>query len=169
MTGSSSIRVRDLMSKDLFTIDGLVTVEDAMALMKRHRVGSLVVNRRNEDDELGLITVGDIAHRVIAEDRSPERVIVYEIMSKPLLTLPEDMLAKIRLPTARSLQSLPGRRRRPRAQRHRHGNSPRPHHGLHCRLTLTARTGPANAVPCAAFIAGEPVRSEPATAIVRTS
>ena len=94
MTESSSIRVRDLMSEELFTIDGLVTVEDAMALMKRHRVGSLVVNRRNEDDELGLITVGDIAHRVIAEDRSPERVIVYEIMSKPLLTLPEDMLAR---------------------------------------------------------------------------
>ena len=82
------------MSEELFTIDGLATVADAMALMKRHRVGSLVVNRRNEDDELGLIAVGDIARRVIAEDRSPERVNVYEVMSKPLLTLPEDMLAK---------------------------------------------------------------------------
>lgn len=94
MTGNSSIRVRDFMSEELFTIDGLSTVADAMALMKRHQVGSLVVNRRNEDDELGLIAVGDIARRVIAEDRSPERVNVYEIMSKPLLTLPEDMLAK---------------------------------------------------------------------------
>ena len=94
MTENSSIRVRDLMSEELFTIDGLDTVADAMALMKRHRVGSLVVNRRNEDDELGLIAVGDIARRVIAEDRSPERVNVYEVMSKPLLTLPEDMLAK---------------------------------------------------------------------------
>lgn len=94
MTENVSIRVRDLMSEELFTIDGLATVADAMALMKRHRVGSLVVNRRNEDDELGMVAVGDIARRVIAEDRSPERVNVYEIMSKPLLTLPEDMLAK---------------------------------------------------------------------------
>ncbi|MYB49539.1 MAG: CBS domain-containing protein [Dehalococcoidia bacterium] len=94
MTDNSSIRVRDLMSEELFTVDGLATVDDAMALMKRHRVGSLVVNRRNEDDELGLIAVGDIARRVIAEDRSPKRVNVYEIMAKPLLTLPEDMLAK---------------------------------------------------------------------------
>ncbi len=94
MTTEASIRVRDLMSEELFTIDGLDTVTDAMALMKRHRVGSLVVTRRNEDDELGLIAVGDIARRVIAEDRSPDRVNVYEIMSKPLLTLPEDMLAK---------------------------------------------------------------------------
>ena len=82
------------MSKELFAIDGLATVSEAMALMKRHQVGSLVVTRRNEDDELGLIAVGDIARRVIAEDRSPDRVNVYEIMSKPLLTLPEDMLAK---------------------------------------------------------------------------
>ena len=94
MTENVSMRVRDLMSDELFTIDGLATVADAMALMKRHRVGSLVVNRRNEDDELGMIAVGDIARRVIAEDRSPERVNVYEIMSKPLLTLPEDMLTK---------------------------------------------------------------------------
>ena len=94
MTENVSMRVRDLMSDELFTIDGLATVADAMALMKRRRVGSLVVNRRNEDDELGMIAVGDIARRVIAEDRSPERVNVYEIMSKPLLTLPEDMLAK---------------------------------------------------------------------------
>ena len=94
MTTEASIRVRDLMSEELFTIDGLDTVTDAIALMKRHRVGSLVVTRRNEDDELGLIAVGDIARRVIAEDRSPDRVNVYEIMSKPLLTLPEDMLAK---------------------------------------------------------------------------
>ncbi len=94
MTTEASIRVRDLMSEELFTIDGLDTVTEAIALMKRHRVGSLVVTRRNEDDELGLIAVGDIARRVIAEDRSPDRVNVYEIMSKPLLTLPEDMLAK---------------------------------------------------------------------------
>ena len=94
MRENGSVRVRDLMSEELFAIDGLDTVADAMALMKRHSVGSLVVNRRNDDDELGLIAVGDIARRVIAEDRSPERVNVYEIMSKPLLTLPEDMLAK---------------------------------------------------------------------------
>ena len=94
MTDNNSIRVRDLMSEELFTVDGLATVDEAMALMKRHRVGSLVVNRRNEDDELGLIAVGDIARRVIAEDRSPKRVNVYEIMAKSLLTLPEDMLAK---------------------------------------------------------------------------
>ena len=94
MTENSSVRVRDLMVEELHTIEGLDTVADAMALMKRHRVSSLVVNRRNEDDELGLVVVADIARGVIADNRAPERVNVYEIMSKPLLTLPEDMLAR---------------------------------------------------------------------------
>ena len=94
MTESNPIRVRDLMVADLHTIDGLATVADAMAMMKRQQVSSLVVERRNEDDELGLVVVADIARSVIAENRAPERVNVYEIMSKPLLTLPEEMLAK---------------------------------------------------------------------------
>lgn len=94
MTESNPIRVRDLMVADLHTIDGLATVADAMAMMKRQQVSSLVVERRNEDDELGLVVVADIARSVIAENRAPERVNVYEIMSKPLLNLPEEMLAK---------------------------------------------------------------------------
>lgn len=94
MTEDTSIRVRDLMVTEMHTIDGLATVAQAMAMMKRHQVDSLVVNRRNSDDELGVVTVGDIAREVIADNRSPKRVNVYEIMSKPLLTVPEDMLAK---------------------------------------------------------------------------
>ena len=97
MTENNPVRVRDLMVEELHTIDGLATVADAMALMKRHEVSSLVVNRRNEDDELGLVVVADIARGVIADDRAPDRVNVYEIMSKPLLTLPGDMLARYAL------------------------------------------------------------------------
>ncbi len=82
------------MVEELHTIDGLATVADAMALMKRHGVSSLVVSRHNEDDELGLVVVADIARGVFADNRAPERINVYEIMSKPLLTLPEDMLAR---------------------------------------------------------------------------
>jgi CBS domain-containing protein len=52
------------------------------------------VNRRGEDDEFGTIAVDDIAREVIVRNRAPERVNVYEIMSKPTLTLPSDMLAR---------------------------------------------------------------------------
>ena len=84
-------RVSDVVRTEVHTIDGLATVSEAMTLMRRHRVSSLVVPRRDDDDEFGLILVSDIAHRVIAENRSPDRVNVYEVMSKPVLTLASEM------------------------------------------------------------------------------
>ena len=82
------------MVSELHSIEGLATVAEAMALMKQHKVSSLVVNRRSEEDELGLVVVADIAREVIALNRAPDRVNVYEIMSKPVLTLRVDMLAR---------------------------------------------------------------------------
>ena len=82
------------MVSQLHAIDGLATVAEAIALMHRHNVNSLAVNRRNDTDEVGLVEVSDIARDVISRNRAPERVNVYEIMSKPVLTLPPDMLAR---------------------------------------------------------------------------
>ena len=82
------------MRTEVHTIDGLATVSQAMALMHRHQVASLVVPRRDEDDEMGVVLVSDIAREVIARNRAPERVNVYEIMSKPVLTLASEMQAR---------------------------------------------------------------------------
>ena len=88
------LRVSDIMRTEVHTIDGLATVSEAMAVMRRDHVSSLVVPRRDSDDEFGLILVSDIARKVIAENRAPERVNVYEVMSKPVLTLPSEMQAR---------------------------------------------------------------------------
>jgi len=88
------LRVSDIMRTEVYTIDGLATVSEAMALMRRHDVSSLVVPRRDDDDEFGLVVVSDIAGKVIAENRAPERVNGYEVMSKPVLTLPSEMQAR---------------------------------------------------------------------------
>ena len=94
MSEKRIIRVGDVMGSKLYTIDRLATVAEAMALLKRYEVSSLAVNRRDDDDEFGLLVVADIAREVIAQNRAPERVNVYEIMSKPVLTLPSAMLAR---------------------------------------------------------------------------
>lgn len=94
MSNKKPIRVSDVMGSQLHSVDGLATVSEAMALMKQHSVSSIAVNRRNQNDELGLVVVTDIARDVISKNRSPDRVNVYEIMSKPVLTLPSDMLAR---------------------------------------------------------------------------
>jgi len=83
--------VSDVMSKGVHTISGVSTVADAMKIMGEHRVSSLVVERRNEHDEYGLLEVYDVAKGVMAEDRSADRTNVYEIMQKPVLSVAADM------------------------------------------------------------------------------
>ena len=94
MSLKPELRVGDVMATEVISINGLATVSDAMALMRQHNVNSLVVNRRDEDDEIGLVLVSDIARQVIAPNRSSDRVNVYEIMSKPVWTVPPEMLAR---------------------------------------------------------------------------
>jgi predicted transcriptional regulator len=59
--------------------------------MKKVGATSLIVKRRNDQDEYGLLLFSDIAKKVIAKDRAPERVNVYEIMAKPVLMVRPDM------------------------------------------------------------------------------
>ena len=94
MNRNDLVRVGDLMIAELHSIEGLATVAEAISLMRQHNVNSLSVNRRDDTDEVGLLLVSDIAGKVIALNRAPERVNVYEIMSKPVLTLPPDMLVR---------------------------------------------------------------------------
>lgn len=84
-------RVRDIMKTEVGTIDGIATVADALKKMKALRTSVLIVNKRHEDDEFGMITSGDIARHVLAKDRAPERVNVYEIMMKPVISVSPDM------------------------------------------------------------------------------
>lgn len=88
------IRVGDVMSPTVRMIELTATVEDALRAMRNAGVSSLVVERRDPDDEFALIVVTDIAREVIAKDRAAERVNVYEVMSKPVLTVPVDMQSK---------------------------------------------------------------------------
>jgi CBS domain-containing protein len=85
------IRVKDVMKTDFGTIDGIATVADALTKMKTLKTAVLIVNKRNEDDEYGMLTSGDIARHVLAKDRAPDRVNVYEIMCKPVISVHPDM------------------------------------------------------------------------------
>ncbi len=91
MTGNGYTRVRTLMRPSPGIIDGLATVQQALDKMRRENVGALVIDRREEGDEYGIIVLSDIATRVIAENRAPERTNVYEVMSKPVVSVNADM------------------------------------------------------------------------------
>ena len=83
--------VRNCMRKDVTTIDGKLDVMSALKIMKEVGDTSLIVKRRDEFDEYGMLLFSDIAKNVIAKNRAPERVSVYEIMAKPVLTVRPDM------------------------------------------------------------------------------
>ncbi len=91
MTETPYVPIEDIMAKTVFSIDGLATVREAIAKLVENKVSSLVITRRDDHDEYGMIHVMDIARKVIAENLSPDRVQAYEIMSKPILTLPAEM------------------------------------------------------------------------------
>jgi signal-transduction protein with cAMP-binding, CBS, and nucleotidyltransferase domain len=92
MNGNRPIlRVRDVMKTDFGTIDGIATVGEALKKMKEMSTAVLIVNKRHDDDEYGMINCGDIARHVLAKDRAPDRVNVYEIMNKPVISVHPEM------------------------------------------------------------------------------
>ena len=91
MEKSPIIRVRDVMKHNFDRADGTDTVQSALQKMEHHDSHVLIINKRNEDDEYGLVLLADIAKKVIAKDRSPERVNLYEVMSKPLISVRANM------------------------------------------------------------------------------
>ncbi len=85
------VHVRDVMKTQVDIVDRLTTVADALRHMKHVETKCLLVDKRNDDDEYGIVLVADIARQVLAKDRAPDRVHVYEIMSKPVLSVDPDM------------------------------------------------------------------------------
>jgi len=83
--------VRDCMRTEVTEVDGKMDVLTALKMMKKVGATSLIVKRRDENDEYGLLLFSDIAKKVIALDRAPERVNVYEVMAKPILSVRPDM------------------------------------------------------------------------------
>lgn len=91
MSTKSWGKVRDCMRKNVTEVDGTLDVLSALKIMKKVGATSLIVKRRDERDEYGLLLFSDVAKKVIAKDRAPERVSVYEVMAKPVLTVRPEM------------------------------------------------------------------------------
>ena len=94
MSERKHIQVHEVMTPMPVPVDGLATVREALNRMREAKVRSLVVERRRPGDEFGIIVVSDIANKVLARNRSLDRTNVYEVMSKPVLTVDSAMEIK---------------------------------------------------------------------------
>ncbi len=91
MSERNVVRVKDVMVQGFAMVDGLITIKDALEIYKQRQAQVLLVNKRNADDEYGILLLSDIAKKVLAQDRAPERVNVYEIMTKPVISVDPQM------------------------------------------------------------------------------
>ncbi|ADU61958.1 MAG: CBS domain-containing protein [Pseudodesulfovibrio sp.] len=103
------VRVGDVMKKEVLSIDGMATASDAAAMMRTARVSELLVARRNDDDAWGMVTITDLVKKVIVPGLDGKDVSIYEIMTKPIITVPAkmDIRHAIRLMNRTSVRSAP--------------------------------------------------------------
>jgi len=91
MSDKKILRVCDVMKTNFDLVDGRMTIMEALRKMKHVETKSLIVDKRHEDDEYGMLLLSDIAKKALGMDRSPDRINVYEIMSKPVLAVDPGM------------------------------------------------------------------------------
>lgn len=91
MSKREVVRVRDVMKHRFDMISGTVTIREALQTMEHVDAKCLIVKKRHEDDEIGILLISDIARRVVAEGRSPDRVNAYEVMQKPVIAVDPGM------------------------------------------------------------------------------
>ena len=91
MTDKEPVLVKDVMTDNYQLVDGLMMVDQALSKMKETGAPVLIVDKRDENDEYGIVLLSDIAREVLAVNRAPERVNIYEIMSKPVVGVTPNM------------------------------------------------------------------------------
>jgi len=84
-----SFKVRDVIVKNVVTVHADYTVKHAASIMSRFGVGCVVAL----DDERieGIVTERDMLNRVVAIARDPEKTLVREIMSSPVIVVGPDL------------------------------------------------------------------------------
>jgi CBS domain-containing protein len=91
MSQKKLVQVKDVMKKRVDIVDGMSTVQQALEQMEHIDTKCLIVDKRDEYDEYGIVMIADIAKHVLAKDRAADRVNIYEIMSKPVIHIDADM------------------------------------------------------------------------------
>ncbi len=88
---SETLLVSQVMMPNFKKFDGVTPVSEALEMMKKEELNAILIEPRNEFDVFGILTLKDIARKVIAQRRKLHETHVYEIMSKPVLSVPASM------------------------------------------------------------------------------
>ncbi len=72
-------QIRDIMGKNIFTIEKDQTVYDAAQLMKKNDISFLIIIEN--DEPIGVLSERDFVQKFCINDKKPEQIKISEIMS----------------------------------------------------------------------------------------
>ncbi len=78
------LTVRDWMMDLVVFVDPDTMVTDALAIMRRRYINSVIINKTEANPEYGILTTTDICDKIVAEDRDPGTTKVSEVMTCPI-------------------------------------------------------------------------------------
>jgi len=87
--GKVSLKVEDVMVKEVITINENASVKEAAGIMNQFEIGSIIVMRSGK--AVGIVTERDLLKRVIAEGMDAKKTKVKDIMSSPLIVIAPDV------------------------------------------------------------------------------
>jgi len=82
---------KDVMTKEIVFVDGMATAKEAVEIMRLEKAEALIVKKRHDQDAYGIVIVHDFIKGVIISDKTSEEVNVFEIMTKPVISVPANM------------------------------------------------------------------------------
>jgi CBS domain-containing protein len=77
-----SLKIGEIMIKDVVKIDGSVTAEEVAVIMNERGIGCVIVVQN--ENPIGIITGRDMLKRVLLESRDPKTTKAFQIMTAPL-------------------------------------------------------------------------------------
>lgn len=86
--------VKDVMITNVHKVSPFASLREALSLMKRHNIKSLVVDKSSPHDSYGLITYTNVLKTVIAEDGDIDLLNVYDACAKPAITVGKSLAVK---------------------------------------------------------------------------
>jgi CBS domain-containing protein len=83
------MKVRDLMVKNVITLQTDTSAHEATKLLNKNKIGCLVVVRSGDIE--GILTERDLLERVLEECKNPKETKISEIMTKDVIVGKPDM------------------------------------------------------------------------------
>jgi CBS domain-containing protein len=108
-TGQTNVtlKVEDVMTREIITVAENVTVKEAASIMDEKEISCLIALKKGR--AIGIITERDILKRIIVEDRNPKNTKVRKVMSSPLevIDVGTDLENALRLMVQKKIKKLP--------------------------------------------------------------